>query len=180
MSFNESRGRIQAWNGEGVEPEMTLEREIWRQLKEVYDPEIPVLSVVDLGIVRRVEADEGKAVITITPTFSGCPALDVMLTEIHDVVDRLEVGNVEVLVTYEEPWSSDRISPEGIEKLRSFGLSPPSRHGGDIELVLDDPAPCPYCGSEETVRKNAFGSTLCRSIHYCRSCQQPFESFKPL
>ncbi len=157
-----------------------LERQIWRALEAVHDPEIPALSVVDLGIIRRVAVADDVVSITITPTFSGCPALDVMKAEIGEAVKELGVGRAEVDVSYEQPWSSDRITERGRERLRNFGLSPPPKHGGKIELVLRETAPCPYCGSTKTVRKNDFGSTLCRAIHYCQSCQQPFESFKPL
>ncbi len=144
------------------------------------DPEIPVVSVVDLAVVRQVEFSQGTPVITITPTFVGCPALDVMKEQIHQAVERLGYEQVEVQVSHDPPWSTDQMSAEAKEKLRQFGLSPPPEHGGRIELVLEATPACPYCGSENSQRKNNFGSTLCRSIHYCLDCQQPFEAFKPL
>jgi ring-1,2-phenylacetyl-CoA epoxidase subunit PaaD len=144
------------------------------------DPEIPVVSVVDLAVVRTVNIVQGAAVITITPTFVGCPALDVMQANIQDRVKALGYEQVEVQITHNPPWSTDQMSSEAKEKLRRFGLAPPVEHGGMIELVLDQTATCPYCGSENSKRTNSFGSTLCRSIHYCLDCQQPFEAFKPL
>ncbi|MFP3853897.1 MAG: 1,2-phenylacetyl-CoA epoxidase subunit PaaD [Anaerolineales bacterium] len=159
---------------------ITATEEIWQALDDVMDPEIPVVSVVDLAVVRDVEMIEGSPVITITPTFVGCPALDVMKRDIASQVQSLGYEQVELRVRYDPPWSTDQLSSEAKEKLRGFGLAPPPQHGGRIELVLDQTAACPYCGSENTERKNSFGSTLCRSIHYCHACEQPFEAFKPL
>lgn len=156
------------------------ESRIWRALEQVMDPEIPVVSVVDLGIVRRVSTEGRGVSVTITPTFAGCPALEMMKEEIEAGLGHLGLDPVVVDVSYQSAWTSDRISEEGRAKLRAFGLAPPPQHGGSVELVLEEPAVCPYCGSDATKRTNTFGSTLCRSIHYCTSCQQPFESFKPL
>lgn len=154
--------------------------QVWRALERVKDPEIPVISVVELGLVRKVKQSGSRLQVTLTPTFSGCPALDV----IRETVARelVEAGFGRVRVTYQlsPPWTTDDISPEGREKLRTFGLAPPERHGGNLELVVLEQAACPYCGSEDTELKNSFGSTLCRTIHYCNNCQQPFEGFKPL
>lgn len=156
------------------------ERRVWRALEGVMDPEIPVVSVVDLGVIREVELSGGQARITMTPTFAGCPALDVMVEQVRAAVQALGIEGVQIEIVHSPAWTTDWLSEEAKEKLRSFGLSPPPEHGGDIELVLDDPAVCPYCGSADTVLKNRFGSALCRSIHVCQSCHQPFESFKPL
>lgn len=155
-------------------------RQIWRALEQVMDPEIPVVSVVDLAVVREVEFVGSNPVITITPTFVGCPALDVMKENIQKQVQRLGYQQVEVRVSHDPPWSTDQLSAEAKDKLRQFGLAPPPKHGGKVELVLDHNPTCPYCGSTNSQRKNSFGSTLCRSIHYCLDCQQPFEAFKPL
>jgi ring-1,2-phenylacetyl-CoA epoxidase subunit PaaD len=139
-----------------------------------------VVSVVDLAVVRKVELDQEQPRITITPTFVGCPALDVMKRDIRERVLQLGYDAVDLKVSHDPPWSTDQVSPEAREKLRQFGLAPPPEHGGRIELVLARAAVCPYCGSKNSQRKNNFGSTLCRSIHYCLDCQQPFEAFKPL
>ncbi len=156
------------------------EEEIWQALKEVMDPEIPVVSLVDLGVVREVQVEGDRVTVTMTPTFSGCPALAVMQQALREKVLELGAAEVEVRTVLEPAWSSDAISEEAREKLREFGLAPPPVHGGDLNIVLHEPVACPYCGSHNTTVKNAFGSTLCRAIYYCNECQQPFEQFKPL
>lgn len=153
---------------------------IWQALQDVKDPEIPVISVVELGLVRRVEGREAGLQVTLTPTFSGCPALEVIR---ESVAERLrEIGFTGVRVKYEldPPWTTDDISEAGRRKLRGFGLAPPRLVSGNLELVVLEEATCPYCGSENTILKNSFGSTLCRTIHVCNDCRQPFEAFKPL
>ena len=159
--------------------ELTAEA-VWQALQEVKDPEIPVVSVVELGVIRDVSIEEGRVTVGMTPTFAGCPALDVMRQEIEQAVRRLGAETVEVQLRLSPPWSSDMISAEARDKLEAFGLAPPPRHGGLIELILVEEATCPYCRSTDTVLKNNFGPTLCRSLYYCNSCQQPFEQFKGL
>lgn len=162
-------------------------------LRGVADPEIPMVSVVDLGIVQSIAiapGPEGDAVtIAITPTFTGCPALDMMRTEIAAAVASLGAASVEVRVVLDPPWSSDRIAPAAREAMRAIGLAPPppaTRFTADPTLSLtlaapdEPPTACPFCGSMDTVTDNPFGSTLCRSVHYCNGCRQPFEAFKAL
>ena len=145
------------------------------------DPEIPVVSVVDLGVIREVDVKaEGGIRVTMTPTFSGCPALDVMRKEVARKVRSLGHDEVQVLLEYHPPWTTDDLTDRGREKLREFGLTPPAEHGGNVALVLDGPRACPRCGSRETELKNSFGSTLCRSLHYCKDCREPFQAIKPL
>jgi ring-1,2-phenylacetyl-CoA epoxidase subunit PaaD len=136
-------------------------------LAEVPDPEIPAVSVVDLGMVEDVRVSPTGIRVELLPTFVGCPALDAIRDA---VVERLAAFGqpVEVEFGYRVPWTSDRISALGRERLRASGFAPP-----------DDPA-CPYCGSANVVLDNLFGPTQCRSVRYCRSCRQPFESFKPV
>lgn len=153
---------------------------IWQALDEVKDPEIPVVSVVEMGIVREVSIDDNSVRVTITPTFAGCPALAVMQDDIAARIRALGVAQVEVAITLHPAWTTEWISAAAREKLRSFGLAPPPRHGGDFELTLLDVVKCPYCGSSNTSLKNSFGPTACRMIYYCHGCQQPFEQFKPL
>ncbi len=119
-------------------------------------------------------------VVSITPTFAGCPALEVMKASIRQRVEAMGVGTVEVRTVLSPPWTSDWITAEGREKLKGFGLAPPRLHGGDVELMLVEHATCPYCDSENTALQNSFGPTPCRAIYVCRACQQPFEQFKPL
>jgi ring-1,2-phenylacetyl-CoA epoxidase subunit PaaD len=153
---------------------------VWQALATVMDPEIPVVSVVDLGIVREVAVEGQRVTVTITPTFAGCPALHVMQADIEQRVRALGAAEVAVRVALSPPWSTDQISDPAREKLRAFGLAPPPRHGGLIQILFSDAAPCPYCGSDRTTLKNHFGSTPCRAIYFCDACRQPFEQFKPL
>ena len=154
--------------------------QVWQTLDQVKDPEIPIVSVVELGIVRAVLVSGRAVIITMTPTFSGCPALEAMKA---DIVARLNLAgakSVEIRTVLAPPWTSDWITGAAREKLRAFGLAPPPRHAGNWERLLSDMAACPYCGSHSTTLKNSFGSTLCRALYYCNNCQQPFEQFKPI
>lgn len=162
---------------------------VWQALREVYDPEIPTISVVDLGIIHRVEATPERVRVEILPTFVGCPAIDVMREQIAARLRELALApEVSVGVTFAAQWSSERITPEGHERLREAGFAPPADAPAfTAEAVVDlnplgrlRPAlpACPYCGSKNTLLENRFGPTLCRSIHYCNGCRQPFEAFK--
>jgi ring-1,2-phenylacetyl-CoA epoxidase subunit PaaD len=150
-------------------------------LAQVPDPELPMLSVVDLGIVHRVEIAQGGGPIRveILPTFVGCPALELIKTSIGT---RLATFGrpVEVVATFEVPWTSDRISPAGRQALAAAGIAPPSPVPGPALLTLEPRVPCPHCGSRDTVLENVFGPTQCRTIRFCRSCRQPFEAVKPV
>lgn len=153
---------------------------IWAALEEVKDPEIPVVSVVEMGIVRAVAVEDDGVTVTITPTFSGCPALAAMQEGIIERLTRMGITQVEVRITLSPPWSTEWIGEAAREKLRGFGLAPPPHHDGDFTLVLLDQVECPYCGSKDTSLRNGFGPTLCRAIYTCNACRQPFEQFKPL
>jgi len=153
-------------------------------LRQVMDPELPMLSVVDLGIVHRVEVgrDDGPIRVEILPTFIGCPALELIKTSI---AERLAAFGrpVEVSATFEIPWTSERISPAGRAALLAAGIAPPGADsaipaGGLIDL--EPRVPCPHCGSRRTVLENVFGPTQCRTIRYCADCRQPFEAIKPV
>lgn len=143
-------------------------------LEDVKDPEIPVVSIRELGMVFRVTVESGYGKVELLPTFVGCPALDFIRSRVRASVreiDGLQGLDVEFVMT--EPWSSERITPEGIEKLRTFGIAPPisSAHHRVVP-------PCPYCGTGDTEIENLFGPTACRAIFYCRKCRQPFEGMK--
>jgi ring-1,2-phenylacetyl-CoA epoxidase subunit PaaD len=153
---------------------------IWQILEEVKDPEIPVVSVVEMGMIRSVGLEGQKITIRMTPTFAGCPALKVIQAGIAERLRQSGAGEVEVKVTLSPPWSSDWITSDGRRKLKEFGLAPPPLHQGQIDSALDRPAICPYCDSQDTVLKNSFGPTLCRAIYVCNQCHQPFEQFKPI
>jgi ring-1,2-phenylacetyl-CoA epoxidase subunit PaaD len=156
--------------------------EVWAALEEIPDPEIPVISLVDLGVIREVSVDGERVRIEFTPTFLGCPALEVMRRALEAKVEELG-AEPEVAVISDDSWSTDRITPAGRTKLREAGLAPPApRAAGSTTLVqLQSKAfRCPYCGSTETRLENIFGPTPCRSIRWCESCRQPFEQFKTI
>jgi ring-1,2-phenylacetyl-CoA epoxidase subunit PaaD len=155
---------------------------VWSALAEVKDPEIPVISLVDLGVVRDVQVDGERVHVEFTPTFLGCPALEVMRDRMTEVIEGLG-GEAEVEVVMDDSWSTDRITPAGREKLRAAGFAPPApREAAAPKLVQLQAAVfrCPYCGSTETKLENIFGPTPCRSIRWCESCRQPFEQFKTI
>jgi ring-1,2-phenylacetyl-CoA epoxidase subunit PaaD len=161
---------------------VVTEEQVWDALAEIPDPEIPVISLVDLGVIKDVEVADDRVRIDFTPTFMGCPALEPMQRAMEQKVAELG-AEAEVRVLLDDSWSSDRITPEGREKLRAAGFAPPSpRPAGKLDLVQLQTGAfrCPYCGSTETRLENLFGPTPCRSIRYCDSCRQPFEQFKTL
>ncbi len=158
------------------------EAAVWEALAEIPDPEIPVISLVDLGVVRDVAIDGERVRVEFTPTFLGCPALEVMRDAMAEKVRELG-GDPDVRVISDDSWSSDKITPEGREKLRAAGLAPPApREATAPTLVQLQSATfrCPYCGSKDTKLENIFGPTPCRSVRYCASCRQPFEQFKTI
>ncbi|HEY5058071.1 MAG TPA: 1,2-phenylacetyl-CoA epoxidase subunit PaaD [Gaiellaceae bacterium] len=160
---------------------MTAEQ-VWAALDEIADPEIPVISLVDLGVIRSVDVHDGHVRVEFTPTFLGCPALEAMKTAMEEKVAGLG-AEPEVRVISDDSWSTDRITPAGREKLRTAGFAPPApREASAPQLVqLQSKAfRCPYCGSTETKLENIFGPTPCRSLRYCESCRQPFEQFKTI
>ena len=156
-----------------------LER-VQNALAEIQDPEIPVLSLVDLGIVRGVEVHGDAVTVRLTPTFAGCPALHVMRQEVEQRLRSLGFASVRVETVLDPPWTTDDLGPAAREKLRGFGLAPPLRPAAAVALRPEEPVACPRCGSLDTELRNAFGATACRTIRYCRACQEPFEGFKPV
>ena len=155
---------------------------VWEALAGVPDPEIPVISIIDLGVVRDVAVEDGQVRVELTPTFLGCPALDAIRSQVAEAV-RGVGGEPDVVVATDAAWTTDRITPAGREKLRAAGFAPPApRPAGRIGLVQLECGPfrCPYCGSTDTRLENIFGPTPCRSIRYCGACRQPFEQFKTL
>jgi ring-1,2-phenylacetyl-CoA epoxidase subunit PaaD len=164
-----------------VTTELT-EAAVWEALAEIPDPEIPVISLVDLGVVKSVAVDAPRVRIEFTPTFMGCPALEVMRRQLEEAVTALG-GEPQVDVVLDDSWSTDQITHEGREKLRAAGFAPPAPRdaAGPTLVQLQRPVHrCPYCGSTETRLDNLFGPTPCRSVRYCTSCKQPFEQFKTI
>jgi ring-1,2-phenylacetyl-CoA epoxidase subunit PaaD len=156
--------------------------EVWEVLDRIPDPEIPVISLVDLGVVTAVQVEEGHVRVDLTPTFLGCPALEAMTAAIRDELGALG-ADAEVRVRTDREWTTDRITPEGREKLRAAGFAPPAprSEGAPTLLQLErGPFRCPWCGSTDTRLENVFGPTPCRSLRYCNACRQPFEQFKTI
>ena len=161
-----------------------LELEIWEALSRVHDPEIPPCSITDLGIVERVHVTDGAVEVELLPTFVGCPALDVIREDVERTVAAVAGDHqARVRFVYSPPWTSDRITPEGKEALRSYGITPPGQGAPTfIPLASLSQASglsrCPFCGSDDTMLESAYGPTLCRTTHFCRGCRNPFEGFK--
>lgn len=154
----------------------------------VTDPELPQLTLADLGVLRDVEvADDGTVVVSITPTYSGCPAMDVMRRDLHGALRDAGYARVEVRTVLSPPWSSDWISPEGRRKLAAAGIAPPGpaprRGSGPVLVQLGPPrrsVPCPQCGSTDTTEIAAFSATACKALRRCEACREPFEHVKEL
>lgn len=157
--------------------------DVWTWLEEVKDPEVPVLSVVELGIVRDVRVADAGVTVTITPTYSGCPAMHEIEQEIRRALGGHGVDAVQLETIYSPAWTTDWMSDAAREKLRAYGIAPPSRvaAGPDVVAIQSRRAsrvPCPFCGSHDTELRSFYGSTACKAIQFCRACQQPFEEFK--
>ena len=160
---------------------MISKQEILTALEDVKDPEIPTISVVELGIITDVKINNDESVeITMTPTFSGCPALKMLENMVKEKIKSIGIKQVDVKTTFDVPWNTNKISVKGKEMLKKHGLAPPPEHSGVIQIEILTHIPCPYCGSKNTSLKSPFGPTLCRSLHYCNNCMQAFEQFKPV
>jgi ring-1,2-phenylacetyl-CoA epoxidase subunit PaaD len=157
---------------------------IWRILAEVKDPEVPVLSVVELGIVRDVKLADDRVTVVITPTYSGCPAMFIIE---HDIIEALAthgIESAEIETVFSPAWTTEWMSDEAKAKLVAYGIAAPGQVAQDEGLVTltrrSSPVSCPHCGSTNTIVKSEFGATACKSINYCNSCLQPFEQFKAI
>ena len=152
-------------------------------LESVMDPEVPVLSVMELGIVRDVEDDGERLTVVVTPTYSGCPAMRTIEEEIVGALEAAGFAEPRVRTVYSPAWTSDWIAPGAREKLRAYGIAPPVRGESDELVPLLRRAPaveCPYCGSSRTEMRSEFGSTACKATLFCNACRQPFEQFKAI
>lgn len=150
-------------------------------LHQVPDPEIPVISVVDLGIVRGVHFEAGCCVVTITPTYSGCPAMREITEDIKAVLREKGIDEVRVVTALSPAWTTDWMSERGRDALRAYGIAPPTEKAIDVSGLLrraEPPVPCPQCGSERTRLISQFGSTSCKALYRCNACSEPFDHFK--
>ncbi|PWV53838.1 1,2-phenylacetyl-CoA epoxidase subunit PaaD [Chitinophaga sp. S165] len=159
---------------------ITTLQAVYNSLEHVMDPEIPVLSVLELGMITDVKVDIEGVHIKMIPTFAACPAVDIIKENIKNAVERDLQMPAFVMVDKEVNWNSNRLTNAAKEKLRDFGIAPPARHEGEVSVDLLIKTNCPHCGSENTYLRSPFGSTLCRALHFCRQCGMMFEQFKPL
>lgn len=156
-----------------------MKEQILHILETVKDPEIPVLSLIDLGVITDVVVNQKSVLVKMTPTFVGCPAMDYMKAEVEAVLQQNGFTPT-VHITFEKPWSSDLISEKGKAALKKYGFAPPPSNKVFTDLEILETAICPRCDSENTEMKSPFGPTLCRALYYCHNCKEAFEQFKPL
>ena len=158
---------------------MFSKEQIYNWLSSVTDPEVPVLTILDLGIVRDVVVNNDKVTITITPTYSGCPAMDVIAMNIRMALLSHGVKNINIENQLSPAWTTDWMTEEGKRKLKEYGIAPPVRKAqSSLNLFEEDNVVCPRCGSENTQLTSQFGPTSCKSLYKCNSCHEPFEHFK--
>ena len=165
-------------SGASETADQALRRRALLALAEVCDPEIPVLSIADLGVLREVSVRDGAVEVLITPTYSGCPAMNMIALEIETALDRAGIPGARVRTTLAPAWTTDWMSDEGRRKLREFGIAPPKPGGGRRTLFGAEEVACPRCGSADTRVVSAFGSTSCKALWRCNACREPFDYFK--
>ena len=155
--------------------------EILELLKEVVDPEIPTISLIDLGVITGVIISaDNHVTVKMTPTFAGCPAMDYMRENVEQVLTENGVAKFNVEMTFDSQWTSNDITAEGLRAIKKHGLAPPPKHKLIVDIDILKKAKCPFCGSTNSTLKSPFGPSLCRSLHYCNDCSQAFEQFKPV
>ena len=160
---------------------MSTKDKIWNLLEEIPDPEIPVLSIHDLGIVRKIDEVDNEIIVTITPTYSGCPAMNVFEDDIVSTLNKHGYDNVSIKTTYDPPWTTDWLSEEAKKKLQDYGIAPPEQKTTDKNALLVDDrksVTCPQCKSVNSKMISQFGSTACKSLYQCNDCMEPFDYFK--
>ena len=163
-----------------VSVDHSTREKVWAVAAEVTDPEIPVLSIADLGVLRDVRVSETGVEVVITPTYSGCPAMNMIALEIELALEKAGLGPVRVKTVLAPAWTTDWMSQAGRDKLRAYGIAPPSGSAGRRALFGVEQVACPHCGSTETTRISEFGSTACKALWKCQDCLEPFDQFKCL
>ena len=158
----------------------------WEVAASVPDPELPFLTLADLGVLRDVNEEDGTIVVTVTPTYSGCPAMSAIMRDLRDRAERAGVGPVEIRTALSPAWTTDWITPEGRRKLSEAGIAPPvpaPQRGGPVPVRLTPiirRVECPHCGSFSTAERSAFSGTACKALYQCGSCREPFEYVKEI
>jgi len=149
-------------------------------LSEIPDPEVPVITIADLGILREVKEQDGKIIVTITPTYSGCPAMKAIENEISSLLKKNSIDHFEIKYTFSPAWTTDWMNDHAKEKLREYGIAPPEKTTSDKSVLMlqKKVKNCPRCGSENTEMISAFGSTACKALYRCKNCGEPFDYFK--
>ena len=161
-----------------VSGDFDLRRRAWDAASQVVDPEIPVLTIADLGVLREVEVHDGRVEVAITPTYSGCPAMNMIALEIEVALERAGFRGSKVRTVLSPAWTTDWMSEEGRRKLRASGIAPPQASSSRRALFGEQSVACPQCGSDKTELLSEFGSTSCKALWRCKSCREPFDYFK--
>ena len=161
-----------------VEHDTELRRRAWNAAAGVVDPEIPVLTIADLGVLREVEVRNGRVEVAITPTYSGCPAMNMIALEIELALEREGFRRPKIRTVLSPAWTTDWMSDDGRRKLREYGIAPPQAGSGRRALFGEQQVACPQCGSENTEVLSEFGSTSCKALWRCKNCREPFDYFK--
>lgn len=156
-----------------------VEELVWERLSLIPDPEVPVISIVELGVLREVRWDGKQLHIVITPTYTGCPAMQLFVAEIKAAMHEQGFDNLEISTVYSPAWTTDWLTPEAKEKLRKYGIAPPVKSAaGDDPFAPPPVVPCPRCEASNTRLISQFGATACKSLYTCNECKEPFEYFK--
>jgi ring-1,2-phenylacetyl-CoA epoxidase subunit PaaD len=161
-----------------VHNDADLRQRAWDVAAQVVDPEIPVLTIADLGVLRDVAVNDGCVEVAITPTYSGCPAMDMITLEIELALEREGIRNSRVRTVLSPAWTTDWMSDDGRRKLKEYGIAPPQAASSRRALFGEQIVACPQCGSDDTELLSEFGSTSCKALWRCRNCREPFDYFK--
>ena len=155
-----------------------LRQRAWSAVAQVVDPEIPVLTIADLGVLRGVEVHDGQVEVTITPTYAGCPAMNMIALEIEIALAKAGIAGASIRTVLSPPWTTDWMTADGRRKLADYGIAPPNPGGGRRALFGEEVVACPRCGSRDTQLISEFGSTACKALWRCQACREPFDYFK--
>ena len=155
-----------------------LRRRAWEAAAQVVDPEIPVLTIVDLGVLREIAVSDGHVEVAITPTYSGCPAMNMIALEIELALERAGIRGPKIRTVLSPAWTTDWMSEAGKAKLRAYGIAPPAGRASRRALFGEESIACSHCGSHETEKVSEFGSTACKALWRCKICREPFDYFK--